>query len=201
MKGSYDLIAIGGGSAGFNGARVAASLGMRVAIIDGARSLGGLCILRGCMPSKTLIYAAEVLHLAGKAPAFGLRVQGARADMKAVQARKKRIVAEFALDRVMQLESGKFDLIRSHARFVDSHALELDGGRRIKAKHFLIGTGSKVCIPKIPGLADTPFWTSDDVLDLDFTPKSVVVLGGGIVACELAQFLNRIGTRVCLVQR
>jgi pyruvate/2-oxoglutarate dehydrogenase complex dihydrolipoamide dehydrogenase (E3) component len=201
MKDSYDLVAIGGGSAGFNGARVAATLGMRVAVIDGARSLGGLCILRGCMPSKTLIYAAEVLHLAKTASAFGLRIRGAGADMKAMHARKKRIIAEFALDRVMQLESGKFDFIRSHARFVDSHTLELEGGRRIKAKHFLVGTGSKVCVPHIPGLADTPFWTSDEVLDLDFIPRSVVVLGGGIVACELAQFLKRIGTRVCLVQR
>ena len=101
----------------------------------------------------------------------------------------------------MQLESGKFDLIRGHARFVDPHTLELEGGRRIKAKHILIGTGSKVCVPDLPGLRDTPFWTSDNVLDLDFVPRSVVVLGGGIVACELAQFLNRIGTRVCLVQR
>jgi len=197
----YDFVAIGGGSAGYNAARVAASLGKRVAVVDGARKLGGLCILRGCMPSKTLIYAAEVLHMANKAGTFGLRVSGASADMAAVQERKKRIIAAFAHDRVKGLTSGKFDLIRSFARFVDPHTIEVEGGKRITSTHFLIGTGSKVSVPPVPGLAESKFWTSDDVLELDFKPKSVIVLGGGIVACELAQFLRRIGTRVCLIQR
>lgn len=197
----YDFVAIGGGSAGFNAARVAVSLGLRVAVVDGARELGGLCILHGCMPSKTLLYMAEVLHLAQKGKAFGLKIPSARADMKAMHARKRRIITDFASYRQRALKSGKFDLFRSHARFVDSHTIELSDGRRIRAKHFLIGTGSKVCVPPVPDLKDVPFWTSDDVLDLDFIPKSVLVLGGGIVACELAQFLNRIGTKVTLIQR
>lgn len=198
---SYDFLAIGGGSAGFNAARVAASLGLKTAIVDGARELGGLCILRGCMPSKTLLYMAEVLHLAQKARTFGLRIPTARADMKAIHARKKKIIAEFAEYRVRALESGKFDLLRAHARFVNTDTLELSTGEQVRARHILIGTGSRVSVPPVPGLADTPFWTSDDVLDLDFVPPSVIVLGGGIVACELAQFLNRVGARVALVQR
>ncbi|WP_414661442.1 dihydrolipoyl dehydrogenase family protein [Horticoccus sp. 23ND18S-11] len=198
---SYDFVAIGGGSAGFNAARVAVSLGLKTAVIDGARDLGGLCILRGCMPSKTLLYMADVLHLAQKAKTFGLKIPSARADMKAIHARKKKIIAEFADYRVKALEAGRFDLIRAHAEFVDAHTLALSNGNRVRAKHILIGTGSKVSVPPVPGLADVPFWTSDEVLDLDFIPKSVIVLGGGIVACELAQFLNRIGTRVTLVQR
>ncbi len=198
---SYDFVAIGGGSAGFNAARVAVSLGLKTAIVDGARELGGLCILRGCMPSKTLLYMAEVLHLAQKGKFFGLKVHSARADMKAIHARKKKIIAEFASYRLQALTSGKFALIRAHARFLDAHTLALSDGTRLRAKHILIGTGSKVSVPPVPGLAEVPFWTSDDVLDLDFIPKSVIVLGGGIVACELAQFLNRIGARVTLVQR
>ncbi len=201
MARSYDLVAIGGGSAGFNAARVAAGLGQRVAVIDGARELGGLCILRGCMPSKTLIYAAEVLHLARSAPSFGLRVAGATADMAAVHARKRRIIAEFAADRARHLKSGAFDLIRGSARFVDPHTVALDDGSRVRASRFLIGTGSRVSVPPLPGLAAARFWTSDDVLEIDCVPRSVIVLGGGIVACELAQFLARIGTRVCLIQR
>lgn len=198
---TYDFIALGGGSAGFNAARVAVSLGLKTAIIDGADELGGLCILRGCMPSKTLLYMAEVLHLAQKARTFGLRIPSARADMKAIHARKKKIIAEFADYRQRALNSGRFTLLRAHARFVDAHTLELSNGERVRGKHILIGTGSKVSVPPVPGLADVPFWTSDDVLDLDFIPQSVIVLGGGIVACELAQFLNRIGSRVTLVQR
>ena len=198
---TYDFIAIGGGSAGFNAARVATSLGLRTAIIDGAKDLGGLCILRGCMPSKTLLYIADVLHLAGKGKTFGLKIPPGRADMKAIHARKKKIIGEFAASRLQQLSSGKFDLIRAHARFLNAHTLQLSNGRKIRAKHILIGTGSKISVPPVPGLAEAEFWTSDDVLDLDFIPKSVIVLGGGIVACELAQFLARIGAKVTLIQR
>ena len=198
---SYDFICIGGGSAGFNAARVAAGLGKKVAVVDGAEQLGGLCILRGCMPSKTLIYAAEILHHAQHAGRFGLKITGARADMKAVHARKLKIIADFAAHRVEALKSGKFDLYRAYARFTDPHTLELSDGRRIRGQFFLLGTGSKVSVPPVPGLKDTPCWTSDDVLDLDFVPSSVLVLGGGIVACELAQYLNRIGARVTLIQR
>jgi len=121
--------------------------------------------------------------------------------MKAIHARKKKIIGEFADYRQQALANGKFDLIRAHARFRDAHTLELSDGRTISGRHILIGTGSKVSVPPVPGLADSGCWTSDDVLDLDFVPKSVIVLGGGIVACELAQFLRRIGARVTLVQR
>ena len=126
--------------------------------MDGAKKLGGLCILKGCMPSKTLIYSAEVLHLArtGKGAAgFGLRVSGATADMKAMHARKlKRIITEFAQDRAKHARVGKIRPYPVHARFVDSrHTIELDDGRLIRSKHFLIGTGSRVCEPPVPGLA------------------------------------------------
>src|SRR5471032_3106893 len=151
---TYDFLVIGGGSAGFNAARTAADLGQKVAIVDGSRSLGGLCILRGCMPSKTLLYMADVLHLAQKGKTFGLRIPSARADMKAIHARKKKIIGEFADYRVQALKSGRFDLIRSHARFLDSHTVELSDGRKLRARHFLIGTGSKVSVPPVPGLKE-----------------------------------------------
>lgn len=198
---AYDFICLGGGSAGFNAARVAAGLGLKVAVVDGARQLGGLCILRGCMPSKTLLYAAEVLHSAQHAARFGLKVGSGRADMKAVHTRKKRIIDDFASYRVDALTHGKFDLIRAHGRFEDAHTLALSNGKKIRGKYFLIGTGSKVSVPPVPGLRETPNWTSDEVLDLDFLPKSVIVLGGGVVACELSQYLRRMGSEVTLVQR
>ena len=199
---SYDLLVIGGGSAGFNAARVAAGLGKRVAIVDGAKQLGGLCILKGCMPSKTLLYSTEILHLAQNGKTFGLKISGASADMKSLQARKRRIINEFARHRNQALENGKYDVYRSHARFTGPRTITLADGRTLTAEKFLIGTGSKVSVPAaVPGLSTTPFWTSDDVLDLDFIPESVIVLGGGIVACELAQFLRRIGSKITLIQR
>jgi pyruvate/2-oxoglutarate dehydrogenase complex dihydrolipoamide dehydrogenase (E3) component len=197
----YDLVVIGAGSGGFNGARTAACLGKKVALVDGARELGGLCILRGCMPSKTLIYAAEMLHHAQQGAKFGLRIPRAAPDPAAVRRRKRRIIGEFAADRLKALREGKFELIRSHARFVDPHTVELADGRRLRGRRFLIATGSKVSVPPIPGLAASPAWSSDEVLDLAFVPPSVIVLGGGIVACELSQYLRRMGAQVTLIQR
>ncbi len=197
----YDLICLGSGSAGFNAARLAADLGWKAAVVDGADPLGGLCILRGCMPSKTLLYTAEILQQARHAGRFGLRVSGARADMKKIRARKRRLIGEFADYRLKALSAGRFDLHRAFARFTDPHTVALSDGKSLRARHFLIGTGSQVSVPPVPGLAAARFWTSDDVLDLDFIPRSVIVLGGGIVACELAQFLSRIGTQVIVLQR
>ncbi len=197
----FDYIVIGGGSGGYAAARTARETLEHVAIVDGANTLGGLCILRGCMPSKTLIYSAEVLHLARQGKTFGLNIPTAEADMPTLHRRKLEIIKEFADYRQEQLQSDRFTLFRNKATFVDAHTIELDDGRRLTADHFMIATGSVVSVPSIQGLADVPYWTSDDVLELEFKPEKVILLGGGIVACELAQFLNRIGTQVIQIQR
>ncbi|MEM8867308.1 MAG: NAD(P)/FAD-dependent oxidoreductase [Verrucomicrobiota bacterium] len=197
----YDYIVIGGGSGGYAAARTARETLDRVAIVDGAETLGGLCILRGCMPSKTLIYSAEVLHLAQKGKAFGLEIPAVAADMAALHQRKLATIKEFAEYREEQLQSDRFSLYRSYAKFIDRNTIELSDGTLLTAPHIMIATGSSVSVPPIPGLADVPFWTSDDVLDLDFLPKKIIILGGGIVACELAQFLRRMGSEVVQIQR
>lgn len=201
MERHYDFVAIGGGSAGFNAARLAAQCTGRVAVIDGARELGGLCILRGCMPSKALIHVADVVHLARHADGLGIRLPAPVVEMPAVLARKRRIIGEFADFRVKQLESGRFDLLRARARFVGHSRLELSDGTSVTADRFLIATGSRVTWPAVPGLREAQPWTSDEVLELDAVPESVLVLGGGVVACELAQYLARMGARVTQIQR
>ena len=197
----FDYIVIGGGSGGYAAARTARETWDRVAIVDDGEPLGGLCILRGCMPSKTLIYSAEVLHLAQKGGAFGLNIPEASADMEKLHDRKLATIGEFAEYRQEQLQSDRFTLYRNRAKFVDASTIELDDGTRLTADHFMIATGSTVSVPPVPGLREVPFWTSDDILELDFMPEKVIVLGGGIVACELAQFLRRIGSEVIQIQR
>lgn len=197
----FDYIVIGGGSGGYAAARTARETLDNVAIIDNAETLGGLCILRGCMPSKTLIYSAEVLHLAQQGNAFGLHIPEAKVDMPALHARKLEIIKEFSDYRQEQLNSERFTLFRNRARFINSRTIELDNGKRLSADNFMIATGSVVFAPPIQGLAEAPCWTSDDVLDLDFAPEKIIVLGGGIVACELAQFMRRIGSEVIQIQR
>lgn len=197
----FDYIVIGGGSGGYAAARTAREAWDRVAIIDDGQPLGGLCILRGCMPSKTLIYSAEVLHLAQKGAAFGLDIKDASADMPKLHQRKLATIGEFAEYRQEQLQSDRFTLFRNRAKFVDDQTIELDDGTRLTARFFMLATGSTVSVPPVPGLSEVPYWTSDDVLELDFLPEKVIVLGGGIVACELAQFLRRVGSEVIQIQR
>lgn len=197
----FDLIVLGGGSAGYAAARTAHELGKRVAVVDGAEELSGLCILRGCMPSKTLIYSAEVLHLAQKGNLFGFKGPQPIADLAAMQKRKREIIKEFSDYRKNQLLDGRFTLIRDHGKFIDSHTIALLGGGTLEADKFLICTGSVIKTPNLIGLAECSYKTSDDVLGLEQLPEECVVLGGGVVACELAQFLTRIGCRVIQLQR
>lgn len=195
----HDVIVIGGGSAGYAAARTAATAGARVAIVDQG-PLGGLCILRGCMPSKAILRSAEVMALMGRAAEFGLAPVPARADLSAIVARKERLVREFAEYRIGQLRDPRFTLYEEPARFLSPQQLQV-GARVLQAKHFIIATGSVVRHLPLPGLDQAGFITSDQALDLRQQPASMLVLGGGAVALELAQFFQRLGTRVTLIQR
>lgn len=201
MSKHFDVLVLGGGSAGYVAARTAREFRERVAVVDGSNELGGLCILRGCMPSKTLIYSTEVLHLAKQGERFGLRIPEVAADMAAVQRRKRKWVGDFASYRREQLQSDRFTLFRQRGRFLSPHEIGLDDGTVVTADKVVVTTGSVVQVPPVPGLAETPAWTSDEVLELEEIPESVIVLGGGVVACELGQFLARVGSKVIQIQR
>jgi pyruvate/2-oxoglutarate dehydrogenase complex dihydrolipoamide dehydrogenase (E3) component len=116
----YDAVILGGGSAGYAAARTAASAGLKTAIIEGGEEVGGLCILRGCMPTKALLYAAEVLHLAGHAGLWGVRTGKVGFDFERVMARKNALIKDFADYRRHQLAGGKFKFIRDRARFLSN---------------------------------------------------------------------------------
>lgn len=202
----FDFIVIGGGSGGYAAARTAHSLGMSVAVVDGAAELGGLCILRGCMPSKTLIESADRNLSIRRAAEFGLSAQVLGADIRAIRDRKRTLIADFASYRQGQLEDGRFTLYRGHAQFVGTHEIEVlprDGTSsfRLKAKTFCIATGSVATVPSIPGLAEAGFWTSDEVLDAEALPNSFAVLGGGAIALEMAHYLEGVGRQVTIIQR
>jgi pyruvate/2-oxoglutarate dehydrogenase complex dihydrolipoamide dehydrogenase (E3) component len=194
----FDLCVLGGGSAGYAGATSARGMGKTVAIVDGNGPLAGLCILNGCMPSKTLIRSAEIAHLMRVAPTLGVTPSGVRIDVPAIVRRKRRIIAGFADDRIAGLE--QFPLFRGAPHFVGPAELQV-GDNTISADRFLIATGSHINVPPIAGLTESGFLTSDDILELEKLPKSMVVLGAGDVAVELAQYLARVGVHTTMVQR
>jgi pyruvate/2-oxoglutarate dehydrogenase complex dihydrolipoamide dehydrogenase (E3) component len=170
-------------------------------VIEGGREVGGLCILRGCMPTKALLYAAEVRHLAGEAALWGLAGGRMGFNFAKVMARKDRLIKDFADYRAQQLADGRFKFIRANARFLDPHTVTLDNGKKLTARHFIIATGSSVAPSPLPSLDDIGYLTSDDALTLKRLPKSLIILGGGAIACEFAQFFARFGVQVTLIQR
>ena len=200
----YDFVVIGGGSAGYAGAALAAKLGLKTAVIEGGDEVGGLCILRGCMPSKTIIESANRFLSLRRAAEFGLRAEKISAHPGEIMARKQRLIGEFADYRRGQLEKGAFDFIRGFARFVDPHTVEVSGEKlrtHIRSKSFLLATGSKVSRVPVPGLDETGCRDSDAVLEWAEIPESVVVLGAGATGLEFAHYFASLGTKVSVIQR
>ena len=197
----FDLAIIGGGSGGYAAARVGCAAGLNTVVIEGAKEVGGLCILRGCMPTKALLYASEVMHLASHAEAWGIRAEDVSFNFAQVMARKNALIKEFADFREQQLRGGKFKFLRATGRFCDPHTLELSTGNKLTAAHFVIATGSTLAPSPLPQLEGLNCLNSDTALELTRLPKSMIVLGGGAVAVEFAQFFQRFGVRVTLIQR
>ena len=199
----YDFVVIGGGSGGYAAARTAVSLGLSTVVIEGGEEIGGLCILRGCMPSKSLIESANRYRTLRHASEFGLRVEKIGFDAGEIVARKKRLIGEFADYRRQQLEGGSFDFIRGRVEFLDPFSLRIalhGGGEQIVSlKSGCISTGSVLNRPSVPGIEHCI--SSDDLLNLTAIPFSAVVLGGGPVALEMAHYLESLGTHVTILQR
>ncbi len=195
----HDVIIIGGGSAGYAAARTARDEGANVGIIDHG-PLGGLCILRGCMPTKTILRSSDILSLMKRAEEFGLFPVTPKANLSAIIDRKARLISEFTNDRIQALKDPRFTLYEERASFLSPHEVQV-GSQTLTATTFIISTGSVVSRIPIPGLEDVGYITSDEALELREIPKSMIVLGGGAVAVELAQFFSRIGTKVTLIQR
>ncbi|MDA8633949.1 NAD(P)/FAD-dependent oxidoreductase [Verrucomicrobiales bacterium] len=203
---SYDFIIIGGGSAGYAAARTAHELGMKTAVIDGADELGGLCILRGCMPSKTLIESSNRFRSIRHAKEFGLRAENPEVKPAEIIARKRQLIGEFAEYRQGQLEDERFDLIRGTATFTGPNNLvatlkESGETQEIEFRSAFVATGSLITKIPIDGLEEAGYWTSDDVLEAEEIPDSIVVLGGGAIALEMACYLEGLGKDVTVVQR
>lgn len=197
----YDVAIIGGGSGGYAAARTVAAEGFRTVVLEGGKEVGGLCILRGCMPTKALLQSSDVLHLIRQAGTWGIHAPEVRFDFSEIMSRKDRLIQEFAQYRRNQLSDGQFSFIRALGRFTDDHTIALNTGGKLTARYFVISTGSIVSPPPLAKLKEIGYLTSDSAISITKLPKSLIVLGGGPVAVELAQFFARLDVKVTLIQR
>ncbi len=197
----YDLVIIGSGGAAFGAAIRASELGAQVAMVERG-TLGGTCVNIGCVPSKTLLRAAESLHQASSTRFAGIETPGRLLDFAAVVAQKDSLVAELRSGKYAAVLDGldNVELVNGHARFVAPGQLDIDG-RVLRSDRFVVATGAKPWAPPVPGLAEAGFLTSTDALALRELPRSMIVLGGRYIALELAQIFSRFGTKVTVLQR
>jgi mercuric reductase len=199
--GGFDLVILGSGSAAFGAALRASELGARVAMVERA-TLGGTCVNVGCVPSKTLIRAAEAVHRANHPPFAGISAQARVVDFRAMAAEKQALVEELrgAKYQGVLAQTPNVTLVQGEGRFAGPGRVVVNG-EELRADHFLVATGMRPHLAEVPGLAEAGPLTSTEALALEVLPRSMVVLGGRFVALELAQAFARLGTQVTVVQR
>jgi len=196
----YDAIVIGTGQSGPALAHRLTGAGMRVAIVERHR-FGGTCINTGCTPTKTLVASAYVAHLARRAAEFGVMVGGpVTVDMKKVKARKDYVsgLSAKGVERSLRNDP-KVTVYQGHARFVSSREASV-GGETLSAPRIFINVGGRAFVPDIPGLDQVDYFTNSTMLDVDFVPPHLVIVGGSYIGLELAQIYRRFGAEVTVVE-
>ncbi len=196
----YDLLIIGSGGSAFSAAIQAVGYGARVAMVEHG-TIGGTCVNIGCVPSKTMLRAGEINHLATSHPFQGLNISSGPVDLAMLVDRKSELVSELRQHKYVDLiDEYGFELIHGEAHFIDESTVEVDG-RKITARNYLISTGASPDIPNIPGLDDVDYLVSTTALELKKLPKRLAVIGSGYIALELGQMFHHLGVQVTLMQR
>ncbi len=199
-RAQYQLVVIGGGSAGLVCAAGAAGLGAKVALIE-RDLLGGDCLNVGCVPSKTLLRAARAAAEVRRADAFGIRVAEPAIDFAAIMERVRTVRANLAPhDSAERFRSIGVDVFLGEGRFSSAELVEVKGAK-LQFSRCVIATGTRPVIPDLPGLKDSRWFTNETIFTLTELPKRLLVVGAGPVGCELAQAFARLGSKVTLFSR
>ena len=194
-----DICVIGGGSGGLSVAAGAAQMGARTVLIE-KHKMGGDCLNTGCVPSKAMIAAGEAAETVRRSGRFGVNGHEPEIDYAAVQRHVQNVIAGIAPhDSVERFEGLGVRVIHGAARFTGPRELQA-GGKKIRARRFVVATGSSPALPPIPGLEDLPFLTNETVFDLKERPERLIVIGGGPIGVELAQAQRRLGAEVVLLE-
>ncbi|MCW3488516.1 dihydrolipoyl dehydrogenase [Dethiobacter alkaliphilus] len=196
----YDLIVLGGGTAGMTLAHSAAAKGWQVAVAE-SRYLGGSCINIGCTPSKALIYSAKVMHQVRTAGEYGIRTTAPQAEWPKIVERKNKVVQEMRQGNYRSVEiNDNITLYEEPAKFSGPQSVTI-GKKVLEAEKILIATGAGPAIAPIPGLEEAGYLTSTTAMEMESLPGSLLILGGGMIAVEFAQMFARFGVQVTIVQR
>jgi pyruvate/2-oxoglutarate dehydrogenase complex dihydrolipoamide dehydrogenase (E3) component len=197
---SYDAIVIGTGQAGPSLAERLAKGGKRVAVIERGR-FGGTCVNNGCTPTKTLIASAYVARLAQRAADYGVRIDGpVKVDMVRVKARKDALVDRSSNSVEKWMRSlPNTTVFQGQGRFLDAHTVSV-GGDTLTAERVFINVGARPYVPKLPGVEQVPYLTSESMMGIDFLPEHLLVVGGSYVGLEFGQMYRRFGSRVTIAE-
>lgn len=196
----YDLVVIGGGTAGLVSAVGAAGLGARVALLE-RNFLGGDCLGTGCVPSKALLRSAKALIEIQSSSQLGIRTAGVTADFAEAMARMRRLRSDISHhDSAQRMASLGIDLYFGDARFTSPKSVQI-GGEYLPFKRCILATGARPAIPAVDGLNQIPYLTSDTIFQLTQLPKHLTILGGGPIGCELAQVFRAFGAEVTILSR
>ncbi len=193
----YDLIIIGAGPGGYEAALDAAKAGMKTALIE-KEALGGTCLNHGCIPTKSLLHAANLYKNIQEAGLFGLKAE-ASVDVTAVQARKNEVVAQLRSGIAAQMKKAKVDVYEGTGRITDAHTVRV-GEEDLSARFLMIATGSKTFVPKIPGAELAGVYTSDELLEQDVLCDHLVIIGGGVIGMEFASYYSAMGKQVTVIE-
>jgi pyruvate/2-oxoglutarate dehydrogenase complex dihydrolipoamide dehydrogenase (E3) component len=200
MDRRYDLVVLGGGTAGLIASLYAARAGARVALVEQAEQPGGDCLFTGCVPSKSLIASARLAHEMRTAGRVGLEPVEPTIDFARVMERIQEVICRAGLpDRAEHLEAQGVEVIRAFGRFARPGVLDA-GGRELRFRAAIIATGSRPAVPRIAGLAEATPLTAETVWDLRELPPRLAVLGGGATGCEVGQAFARLGSDVQIVE-
>jgi dihydrolipoamide dehydrogenase len=197
-KQMYDVIIIGAGPGGYVAAERAGALGKSVLLIE-KNLLGGVCLNEGCIPSKALLYAAKLFVQAGDSQDFGVRVDDLHFDLAAAMAHKQKVVKTLRDGVAYQMRRFGVDVLQGEASIVDRGAVEAEG-QRYMGKNILIATGSTPLRLSIPGVEQPHVLTSNQLLEIERLPKSLIIIGGGVIGCEFASFFSNVGVDVTLIE-
>lgn len=194
----YQIIIIGGGPAGYTAAEAAGKAGQSVLLIE-KQSLGGVCLNEGCIPTKTLLYSAKTYDAARHASKYAVSAGEVSFDLPKIIARKSKVVRKLVLGVKGKLTANKVTIVTGEAHIVDAHTVRC-GEETYEGDNLILCTGSETFIPPIPGVDKVNYWTHREALDNKELPKSLAIVGGGVIGMEFASFFNSLGVEVTVIE-